>query len=141
MNTTTVAVTNIDSLLTPNTGTISGPASFAEDAVGNHLHRRHSSGSVFRINTGPPLTGDYNADGTVDAADYTVWRDTLRAERDAAGSGADGDGNGIVDDARLQCLGEITLATSVHTSGPAAARPCRNRQPRRSSSRCSARVR
>jgi fibronectin-binding autotransporter adhesin len=25
----------------------------------------------------PPLSGDYNADGVVDAADYTVWRDNL----------------------------------------------------------------
>jgi hypothetical protein len=24
--------------------------------------------------TGPPLEGDYNLDGTVDAADYVVWR-------------------------------------------------------------------
>src|SRR5262249_29758786 len=31
MNTTTFAVTNIDSMLTPNTGSISGPASYAED--------------------------------------------------------------------------------------------------------------
>ena len=28
--------------------------------------------------TGPPvLTGDYNSDGIIDAADYTVWRDQL----------------------------------------------------------------
>ena len=25
----------------------------------------------------PPLAGDYNDDGVVDAADYTVWRDNL----------------------------------------------------------------
>ena len=25
----------------------------------------------------PPIAGDYNSDGTVDAADYTIWRDRL----------------------------------------------------------------
>lgn len=41
------------------------------------------------------LPGDYNADGTVDAADYTVWRDTLG--QSGAGLTADGDGSGIID--------------------------------------------
>lgn len=46
--------------------------------------------------TSIPLTlpGDYNGDGIVDAADYTVWRDTLDSTTNLA---ADGDGNGIVD--------------------------------------------
>ena len=29
--------------------------------------------------------GDYNGDGTVDAADYTVWRNTLGLDRRSAG--------------------------------------------------------
>ncbi|MEM9754206.1 MAG: hypothetical protein AAF916_12610, partial [Planctomycetota bacterium] len=40
--------------------------------------------------------GDYNGDGSVDAGDYTVWRDTLGSTTDLA---ADGDGDA-----------EITLA-------------------------------
>ncbi len=44
------------------------------------------------------LVGDYNGDGTVDAADYTVWRDTLGAQV-APFFGADGNGDGIVNDA------------------------------------------
>ena len=36
--------------------------------------------------------GDYNASGTVDAADYTVWRDTLGQTTDSF-AGADGDGD------------------------------------------------
>lgn len=36
-----------------------------------------------------PLAGDYNADGLIDAADYTLWRDGDPA--------ADGDGDGTVD--------------------------------------------
>jgi glucose/arabinose dehydrogenase len=122
MNTTTFAVTNIDNLLTPNTGTISGPASFGEDAVGNQYIVAYLSGSVFRINTGPPLTGDYNADGTVDAADYTVWRDTLGQSVTPAGSGADGDGNGIVQDADYNFWAN-NFGHTVHTLGPGAAVP------------------
>ncbi len=40
------------------------------------------------------LAGDYNLDGVVDAADYTVGRDSLGSSSNLA---ADGDGNGVVD--------------------------------------------
>lgn len=43
----------------------------------------------------PSLTGDYNFDGVVGIADYTVWRNTLGAT--GIGSAADGDGSGTVD--------------------------------------------
>ncbi|TWT36589.1 Laminin G domain protein [Posidoniimonas corsicana] len=43
--------------------------------------------------------GDYNRDGQVDAADYTVWRDTVGVAVATPGAGADGDYNGVVDDA------------------------------------------
>jgi hypothetical protein len=42
------------------------------------------------------LTGDYNHNGIVDAADYTVWRDSL-GQSVYPGTGADGDDNGIID--------------------------------------------
>ena len=41
------------------------------------------------------LLGDYNHNGRVDAADYTVWRDTLGSISDLA---ADGNNNGSIDD-------------------------------------------
>jgi hypothetical protein len=41
-----------------------------------------------------PLAGDYNGNGTVDAADYVVWRDTLGSTTMLA---ADGDDDGDVD--------------------------------------------
>jgi hypothetical protein len=44
----------------------------------------------------PRLLGDYNQNGVVDAADYTVWRDTYGALA-IEFSGADGDGNGTID--------------------------------------------
>jgi hypothetical protein len=47
------------------------------------------------VNLAPPMpTGDYNHDGVVDAADYTVWRDSLGSTTHIA---ADGNGNGIID--------------------------------------------
>ena len=42
----------------------------------------------------PP--GDYNFDGIIDAADYTLWKDTLWSTTDLR---ADGSGNGVVDTA------------------------------------------
>ena len=46
------------------------------------------------------LTGDYNGNGIVDAADYTVWRDSLGAT--GAGLVADGDGSELVDAGDLE---------------------------------------
>lgn len=46
---------------------------------------------------GPSLPGDYNGDGFVDAADYTVWRDTDGTLVTFAYEGADGDGSGLID--------------------------------------------
>jgi hypothetical protein len=43
------------------------------------------------------LPGDYNNDGLVSAADYTVWR-KMRGQDVAVGSGADGNFDGVVDD-------------------------------------------
>ncbi|QDV72108.1 dockerin type I domain-containing protein [Botrimarina mediterranea] len=42
------------------------------------------------------LHGDYNGDGSVNAADYTVWRDTLDSTSDLR---ADGNGDGVIDQA------------------------------------------
>jgi hypothetical protein len=40
------------------------------------------------------VPGDYNGNGIVDAADYTVWRDSLGSMTNLA---ADGNGNGVID--------------------------------------------
>ena len=42
------------------------------------------------------VAGDYNADGIVGIADYTLWRDTL-GQAVSQLTGADGNGNGVVD--------------------------------------------
>lgn len=41
------------------------------------------------------LTGDYDGDGVVNAADYSVWRDSLG--QSGSNLAADGNGNGIID--------------------------------------------
>lgn len=43
----------------------------------------------------PPLAGDYNGDGFVDAADFLLWRGTLGSTQLLA---ADGNGNGVIDE-------------------------------------------
>jgi hypothetical protein len=70
--------------------TLSGPDAnlfSGVSVVGNNL--------VLNVGAAGP-TGDYNGNGVVDAADYTVWRDTLNTNV-AAGTGADGNQNGMID--------------------------------------------
>jgi hypothetical protein len=50
---------------------------------------------------GQPLPGDYNGDLTVNAADYTVWRNTLGTAV-ARYVGADGDGSRLIDPGDFQ---------------------------------------
>lgn len=49
---------------------------------------------------GAEIGGDFNGDGRVDAADYTVWRDQLGATGESLA--ADADGNGLVEAADYQ---------------------------------------
>jgi hypothetical protein len=52
-------------------------------------------GSITVVSDSQPLTGDYNRNGVVDAADYVVWRNTLG--QTSTGLPADGNGNGVID--------------------------------------------
>jgi hypothetical protein len=70
---------------------------------------------ILREATEPPFTGDYNRNGTVDAADYVVWRNTIR--QTGFGLPADGDGNLLVD-AEDYSLWKARFGL---TAGPAAA--------------------
>jgi hypothetical protein len=51
------------------------------------------------VNISAPLTGDYNQDGHVDAADYTIWKDTQGSTTDLR---ADGNLNGVIDSGDYQ---------------------------------------
>jgi glucose/arabinose dehydrogenase len=88
-------VMNIDSLLTPNTGSPQFPVSFGEDAAGNLYIAYIASGDVYRIDTRPP--GDYDRNGQVNAADYEVWRASFGVVGQGSRPAADGNGNNTVD--------------------------------------------
>ncbi|TWT66759.1 hypothetical protein Pla123a_46470 [Posidoniimonas polymericola] len=68
------------------------------------------------------LSGDFNADGLVNAADYTVWRDNFGAADEGALNGA-GNGAGGVDDADYDLwaanYGESTPQPGVAATGAA----------------------
>jgi hypothetical protein len=53
-------------------------------------------GAMERQSAGQELPGDYNGDHRVNAADYTVWRNTFGDDVDEF-EGADGDGSGEID--------------------------------------------
>lgn len=61
------------------------------------------------------LPGDFNEDGSVDAADYTIWRDNLGNTVTPYTEG-DADGNGIVDNADYDLWVTNYGATSASTS-------------------------
>ena len=69
-----------------------------EDGLGSFIVN-YGAGSAFNQNQIVLSTfliqGDYNQNGIVDAADYTIWRDTLG--QSGANLAADGDRNGTID--------------------------------------------
>lgn len=72
----------------------------------------------------PTLPGDYNLDGTVDAGDYALWRDTLGSTTDLRANGDDiGASQGIVDEADFWVWRSHFGATAGAGSGATAAVP------------------
>lgn len=69
----------------------------------------------------PILPGDYNQDGAVDSADYSVWRDGLSGPYDF---NLDGDGNGSIDQGDYgvwaSWYGTVAPAMAVAVPEPAA---------------------
>lgn len=62
------------------------------------------------------LEGDYNRDGRVDAADYSVYRDSLNATVDPY-AGADGNGDGVVDSQDLN-VWRLAYGSEIAVGGP-----------------------
>ena len=72
-------------------------AGVAHDAANNPSLASTSTDNTVIFSSLP--LGDYNQDGTVNAADYTVWRNTLGTTGLEPYAGADGSGNGEIDEA------------------------------------------
>ncbi len=77
---------------------------------------------TFDDSAATPLPGDFNADRSVDAADYTVWRDNLGTSFNLNGNGnEDGGSMNVVDAADLDLwrtnFGDIGSAVAVNISG------------------------
>jgi glucose/arabinose dehydrogenase len=109
-------VLNIDSLLTPDVGSVQFPVSFGEDAVGNLYIAYIGSGEVYRIATSELLPGDFDADGDVDPADYDLWLASFGGA--LAHPAAEGNGNDIADAADY-ALWRKNLGASVHAGAGA----------------------
>ena len=54
------------------------------------------AGAAYLFNVPDNIPGDYNGNGSVDAADYVLWRDMLG--QSGAGLPPDGNGDGTVND-------------------------------------------
>ena len=67
------------------------------------------------------VAGDYNGDGVVDAADYTVWRDAL-GQTVSPGLGADGDGDGQITNSDLE-VWRANFGVTISSLEPATATP------------------
>lgn len=80
-----------------------------------------SNSLILEVLSVTEFAGDYNADGKVDAGDYTVWRDTLGSTTNLA---ADGSGNGVIDSADhgvwAANYGATAPATALAVPEPAA---------------------
>lgn len=85
-----------EGILSDNLGS-DGNSMFVDDQLMFDLSTIAGDQFLTIENTFVPTTGDYNGDGVVDAADYTVWRATL-GDSVAAGTGADGDMSGTIDE-------------------------------------------
>ncbi len=78
-----------------DTGWITGTGTFAPDGPGGQ--DEYERLFLLQVPALGILPGDYNGNGKVDAADYTVWRDNLAADESVLPPGSTNDGSGFVD--------------------------------------------
>jgi hypothetical protein len=85
------ATLNLFDFGTVDTIGLSGPGAFGFDEL--------RIGTAW-LDVAPKLSGDYNANGTVDAADYIVWRNSVGSMSDfrADGTGPRGTPDQVIDD-------------------------------------------
>jgi len=83
-----------------------------------------AAGGGFTLQRSKTPDGDYNEDGVVDSADYTVWRDTLGQPVASLGDGADGDLSGMIDQGDyefwIEVFGEVINTVDLPQGSAAA---------------------
>jgi hypothetical protein len=98
----------------------SAPVESAVSGVGNSFTYSIAPRTLIVLLIPSALSGDFNRDGAVDAADFAVWRHMLD-QNVVNGAGADGDGNGRVDQADfaiwLANFGNVTPGQSSSQYG------------------------
>jgi outer membrane protein assembly factor BamB len=67
----------------------------SDENIAGALNKSLTLTLMANVTASAGLVGDYNGNGIVDAADYTVWQDTL-GQTVTPHSGADGDGDGVI---------------------------------------------
>jgi hypothetical protein len=90
-------------------------------------HAINVSYDQFSLSAPAELLGDYNQDGTVDAADYVIWR-KHKGQHVANNTSADGNGNGVIDTADYRVWASnfgntIGTASRMSTDSPAVPEP------------------
>lgn len=88
---------------------IGGPSGVSSLGNGTYGGVFFDNISLTLVDTEVGLAGDYNGDGTVDAADYTIWGDTLGSTEDLR---ADGNGNNAIDPGDLTVWADNYGATA-----------------------------
>jgi hypothetical protein len=91
-------VDRTDQLANPFLANYIGAPLFGMDAEGEIYAIDWTGGDIFKI-IADPFPADYNHDGKISAADYTVWRDAYGSTTTLD---ADGNGNGVVDDSDFE---------------------------------------
>jgi hypothetical protein len=74
----------------------SAPTDALLDQVSTLLSQLEVEDATNLLNSAAPA-GDYNADGNVDDADFTVWKNAFGSATISYGSGADGNFDGVID--------------------------------------------
>jgi hypothetical protein len=122
---------NINGSLLASTGTLysttgTGITTSSVNGLGNSFAISNMPGRTIYTYVIPrlPIPGDYNNDGIVNAADYTVWRDMAGqtgANLAADGTGPGGTPDGVVDDLDYQFWVAHFGSTSAGSGAGAAA--------------------
>lgn len=84
----------------PSVDTTNAFVRVRQDNAGDETDYYSMSNFAFSIQVVSGPTGDYNGDGLVNLADYSIWRDTIGSTTSLAANGDDtGSSRGVIDEA------------------------------------------